>query len=119
MNEKQLSLFELPIQNIKHNFTVTEVDKDLEPLIHNIVNELGERLEGVIKNSFNLNLDQSELIDALDKSFEVEQLNYGWLIYYKEDNKAFEIYARFVNQTTSKNADARKHIIDGFKYLER
>ncbi|HKM45063.1 MAG TPA: hypothetical protein VJY12_06370 [Dysgonamonadaceae bacterium] len=119
MNERQLSLFELPIQNIKHNFTVTEVDKDLEPLIHNIVNKLGERLEGVIKNDFHINLDQNELIDILDKSFDVEQLNYGWKLYYKSNGKTHEVYARFVNQTTSKNADARKHIIDGFKYLER
>ena len=118
VHHQQLSIFDYiqEKENINklYDFRVTEVDKDLKVLTHS-VNVNGEVSHDIIKNSFVVDLSEIEVLDHIENAIEIEVLNYGYTIFYEREQKYYEIYLRFFNNTTSKKETIYEFVSKGFK----
>ena len=78
-----------------HDFYVHEVDKELKSIIHDLPG-----MKNIIKNSFTLWLNKSELLEIVNKSIRYKRSIYGFYVWYQEKDKYYELFIRFGNNTS-------------------
>ena len=117
IEERQLTIFQYIEEEITHHFGYIELDKDLNAITKEAIID-GTKYKNIIKNFGYLHLNKNELEDIVDNSIKKERINYGWYIYFKQNNKYYNLLIRFDNLTTSKRDTIYEHIDKGYEYLK-
>lgn len=73
---------------------------------------------GIVRFNFDIVLSTEETMQLIAKSHKQEMFDYGWKIWYYEENQNKEIYLRFGNLTTSKRETISEFVNRGFAHVK-